>query len=133
LHECMDSNAMRRFSVTYLKGSGSTLSARIMYPGLMVRAVSTQAAEVSTSSIQYFFSTYLILLSRTYGRVQRQLTSAYDFQVETRIPCEDCFLHRQTGGSRLVLAAVLSARLSASACIFTIASPTSCVSCAWYW
>jgi hypothetical protein len=74
---------MRRFSVTYLKGSGSTLSARIMYPGLMVRAVSTQAAEVSTSSIQYFFSTYLILLSSTYGRVQRCLTSAYDFQVET--------------------------------------------------
>jgi hypothetical protein len=28
----MDSTAVRRFSATYLEGSGSTLNARIMYP-----------------------------------------------------------------------------------------------------
>jgi hypothetical protein len=79
----MDSNAVRRFSVTYLEGSGSNLSARIMYPVMMVRAVSTQATEVSTSSIHYLFPLYLILLSRADRGVQHHITSASDSQIET--------------------------------------------------
>jgi hypothetical protein len=54
-----------------------------MYPRLMVRAVSTLAAEVLTFSIHYFSLTYFLLLSRTDGRVQRRLTFASDYQVGT--------------------------------------------------
>jgi hypothetical protein len=74
----VDSNAVRRFSVTYLEGSGSTLSAQIMYPGLMVRAVFIEAAEVSTSLIHYFFPTYLMMLSKTDMQAQRYHISASD-------------------------------------------------------
>jgi hypothetical protein len=53
-----------------------------MYSGLMVCAVSIQAAEVSNFPMHYRISTHPILLSRTDRRVQRRLTSASDSQVE---------------------------------------------------
>jgi hypothetical protein len=49
-----------------------------MYPGLMVRAVFIEAAEVSTSLIHYFFPTYLMMLSKTDMQAQRYHISASD-------------------------------------------------------